>query len=343
MKFLVEFKEIILPLSIIAGSLILGVFVERYVLEYFRKLAEKTEWEGDELIVASLKRVVTFWFLLGGIASAIHNTNLSSSNILIAHKIIIVLFILSATITLSKILTGLVDLFAKRAKGEFPSTSIFTNITKVVVFIIGGLIILQALNISITPILTALGVGGLAVALALQDTLSNLFSGIQIIASRQVKPGDYVKLDSGEEGYVVDITWRNTTIRALPNNLIIVPNSRLANALITNYYMPDKELAVLVNLGVSYGSDLEKVERVTIEVAREVMKTVPGGVPEFEPFIRYHTFGDFSINFTVIMRSKEFTDQYLIKHEFIKRLHERYKKEGIEIPFPIRTIYTKQQ
>ncbi len=343
MKVLIEFKEIILPLSIIVGSLILGVFVERYVLGYFRKLAEKTEWEGDELIVASLRKVVTFWFLLGGIASAIHNTNLSSSNILIAHKIIIVLFILSATITLSKILTGLVDLYAKRAKGEFPSTSIFTNITKVAVFIIGGLIILQALNISITPILTALGVGGLAVALALQDTLSNLFSGIQIIASRQVKPGDYVKLDSGEEGYVVDITWRNTTIRALPNNMIIVPNARLANALITNYYMPDRELAVLVNLGVSYASDLQMVERVTIEVAREVMQTVAGGVPEFEPFIRYHTFGDFSINFTVIMRAKEFTDQYLIKHEFIKRLHERYKKEGIEIPFPIRTIYTKQQ
>lgn len=343
MKVLGEFRELIIPFSIIAGSIILGVLVERYVLGYFRKLAEKTEWEGDELIVASLKKVVTFWFLLGGIASAIHNTNLSSSNILIAHKIIIVLFILSATITLSKILTGLVDLYAKRAKGQFPSTSIFTNITKVVVFIIGGLIILQALNISITPILTALGVGGLAVALALQDTLSNLFSGIQIIASRQVKPGDYVKLDSGEEGYVFDITWRNTTIRALPNNMIIVPNARLANALITNYYMPDKELAVLVNLGVSYGSDLEKVEMVTIEVAREVMKTVSGGVPEFEPFIRYHTFGDFSINFTVIMRAREFTEQYLIKHEFIKRLHERYKKEGIEIPFPVRTIYTKQQ
>jgi len=107
--------------------------------------------------------------------------------------------------------------------------------------------------------------------------------------------------------------------------------------------MPDKELAVLVNLGVSYSSDLNKVERVTIEVAREVMKAVSGGVPDFDPFIRYHTFGDFSINFTVIMRAKEFKDQYLIKHEFIKKLHQRYIKEGIEIPFPIRTIYTKEK
>ncbi len=341
LDILFKFKEIIIPLSIIGISIISGFLVERYVLRYFRKLAQKTEWEGDEIILASLKRVVTFWFFLGGITLAINNVTLSSLNISVAHKIIIVLFVLSATFALSRMLTGLVNLYAKKAKGEFPSTSIFTNITKVVVYIIGFLIILQALNISITPILTALGVGGLAVALALQDTLSNLFAGIQIIASKQVKPGDYVKLDSGEEGYVVDITWRNTTIQALPNNMIIVPNSRLSNALITNYHMPDKELAVLIGIGVSYESDLTKVERVTIEVAREVMRTVPGGVPEFEPFIRYHTFGDFSINFTVIMRAREFTDQYLIKHEFIKRLHERYKKEGIVIPFPIRTIYTK--
>jgi small-conductance mechanosensitive channel len=175
-------------------------------------------------------------------------------------------------------------------------------LTKLFVYLIGSLIILQTLNISITPILTALGVGGLAVALALQDTLSNLFSGLQIIASKQVRPGDYVKLESGEEGYVTDITWRNTAIRALPNNMVIVPNSKLASTLVTNYYQP-----------------------------------------EFEPFIRYHTFADFSVNFSVILRAGEFTDQFMVKHEFIKRLHERYQQEGIEIPFPIRTLQFRKE
>ncbi len=103
--------------------------------------------------------------------------------------------------------------------------------------------------------------------------------------------------------------------------------------------MPEKELAVLVQVGVSYDSDLEKVEKITTEIAKEVMKTVPGGVPDFEPFIRYHTFGESSINFTVILRAKEFTDRFLITHEFIKRLKKRYDKEGIVIPFPIRTVY----
>ena len=127
----------------------------------------------------------------------------------------------------------------------------------------------------------------------------------------------------------------------LPNNTVIVPNAKLVSSQITNFYLPETEMAVLVQVGVSYQSDLEKVERVTIDVAREVLQQVEGGVKEFEPFIRYHTFSDFSINFTVILRAKEYVHKYLITHEFIKRLHQRYQSEGIEIPFPIRTIYMK--
>jgi len=131
--------------------------------------------------------------------------------------------------------------------------------------------------------------------------------------------------------------------RMLPNNIVLVPNSKLAQSILTNYYLPAKDLAVLVQVGVHYDSDLRHVEKVTCEVAKEVMKTVPGGIPEFDPFIRYHTFADFSINFTVILRAKEFVDNYLIKHEFIKRLHERYRKEGIIIPYPIRAINYGQE
>jgi len=160
--------------------------------------------------------------------------------------------------------------------------------------------------------------------------------------SRQVRAGDYIKLESGEEGYVTDITWRNTTIRMLANNIIVVPNSKLASIIVTNFCLHEKEMGVLVQVGVGYNSDLEEVERVTIEVAREVMTAIDGGVSEFEPFIRYHTFDDFSINFTVILRVREFVNQYLVKHEFVKRLHERYNREGIEIPFPIRTVYLNQ-
>ena len=222
------------------------------------------------------------------------------------------------------------------------TVDIRTGNSRWVVFVIGGLIILRSLGISITPILGTLGVGGLAVALALQDTLANVFSGIYMTLARHVRIGDFVKLESGEEGYVFDIGWRATKVRMLPNNVVIIPNSKLSQSVITNYYMPVQEMSVLVQVGVHYDSDLKHVEKVTIEVGEEVLKEVQGGVAGFKPFIRYHTFNDFSIDFSVILRAKEFVDNYMIKHEFIKRLHERYNKEGIVIPFPIRDVYMKE-
>jgi small-conductance mechanosensitive channel len=206
------------------------------------------------------------------------------------------------------------------------------------VAVLGLLVVLNGIGLSITPMLTALGVGGLAVALALQEPLANFFAGLFITLAGQIRVGDYVKLDSGQEGYVVDFSWRSTRLRMLANNLVVVPNAKLAQSIVVNHHLPSQDLAVLVEVGVDYASDLRQVERVVIEVGRRVMAEVPGGVPDFEPFIRYHTFADSSINFTVILRAKEFVDQYLIKHEFVKRLHTRFNDEGIVIPFPIRTI-----
>lgn len=223
-----------------------------------------------------------------------------------------------------------------------PSSSLITNIIRIVVAILVGLVILQSIGVAITPLIGALGVGGLAVALALQETLANLFAGVVIILSKQLRPGDFVMLSSGEQGYVTDISWRNTTIRSLPNNMIIVPNYLLSSNIVTNHYQPERQMSVLIPVGVSYDSDLERVERITNEVSNEVMKEIEGGIPESEPMIRFNNFGDFSIDFTVILQSREVVDQYLIKHEFIKRLHKRYREEGIDIPFPIRTIHAPE-
>jgi small-conductance mechanosensitive channel len=212
---------------------------------------------------------------------------------------------------------------------------------KIVLIAVGAMIVLDNLGVSLTPLLTTLGIGSLAVAIALQDTLGNFFAGLHIKADRPIEIGHFVKLQTGEEGYVERIGWRSTRIRMLPNNMVVVPNSKLVQDIITNYYLPDPELAVLVQVGVAYGSDLEKVDKVTSEVAKEVLQTTPGAIAGFEPFIRYHTFGDSSIDFTVILRAREFTDGILLKHEFIKKLHVRYEKEGIQFPFPTRIVYLK--
>lgn len=215
---------------------------------------------------------------------------------------------------------------------------------RVIVIGLGILILLDSFGVSITPLIASLGIGSLAVALALQPTLENFFSGIQLVIDKTVQVGHFVKLESGEEGYVHRIGWRSSWIRQLGNNMVVIPNKTLVNSKVINYYYPSTQQAVLVNMGVHYESDLEKVERVTSEVAREVMREVTGGIKDFEPFIRYHTFDDSSVNFSVIMQCREFVDNYLIKHEFIKRVHKRYAREGIVIPYPIRAInYSQEQ
>jgi small-conductance mechanosensitive channel len=337
-----DLTQWLIPAAYIIGGLLAGILFEKIVIAKLSQFAKKTRWKADLIIVNSLRGVVIIWLLIAGIYGALLNIAISPTLSTHFKNVLLAIVILAGTIAAGKLTAGFVGLYVQREDVPLPSTSIFTNLTKLIVFLIGTMMILQALGIPITPALTALGVGGLAAALALQPTLANLFSGLQIIAARQLRPGDYVKLDSGEEGYVTDISWRNTTIRALPNNMIIVPNSKLASTIVTNYYQPEQEMTVLIEVGVSYDSNLQKVEKVTMEVGKEVMRKVEGGVPEFAPFIRYHTFDNSSINFTVILRTKEYVGQYLIKHEFIKKLHERYNKEGITIPFPIRTVHLER-
>jgi len=331
-----------LPLIIILVSIALGRFCKKWVISKLLDLTSKTKLRFDDVLIRSLKSSVVIWCLLLGIYIALNFISLPERFLALTQKILLVLVLFSVFLFLTRFLGDLVQIYEDKIRGVLPGASIFKNLIKGFVLVIGFLMILHTIGISITPLITTLGIGGLAVALALQDTLANLFAGLHLVATKKVRPGDYIKTETGEEGYVTDITWRDTTIRQLPNNIVIIPNSKLASAIVTNYYFPEKQLAVLVQVGVSYDSDLEKVEKVTIEVAKEVMQEVSGGVPEFNPFIRYHTFDDFSINFTVILKAKEFVDQYLVKHEFVKRLKKRYDQEGIEIPFPIRTVFLKK-
>ncbi len=325
-----------IPLAVALLGLFVGFVVRRTLLARLARAAKDTRSTVDDVIVSAVPGPGGVGFFVAGLYAAVHVTRLSPRVVGLIQIVLVVLVILSVSWTLASIAGAALQALAERA--DIPSATLVNNLARITVLGVGGLMVLNSLGISITPIITALGVGGLAVALALQDTLANLFAGIHILATRKIRPGDYVKLASGEEGYVVDVTWRQTTIRQLPHNIITVPNSEIASTSTTNYNLPHKELSVYVQVGVAYDSDLEHVERVTLEVAKEVMNEVEGGVTGFEPLVRYHTFGDSSINFTLIMRGKEFVNQYLLKHEFIKRLHKRFAEEKIEIPFPIRTI-----
>ncbi len=331
----------ILPLLLLAAGFFCGLAADVLTRRFLRRIIRRTGWEGGNVLVAALRRMGIYWLTAAAAYAAIHAVPLSDHLTGILEKGILVLVILSVTFFFARLTVGVVNLYSSRAGGVFVTTTLFANIAKGLVLLLGILVILQTLGISITPVLTALGVGGLAAALALQDTLSNLFSGIQIIASRQIRPGDYVKLAGGEEGVVHDITWRSTTLQAMPNNMIVIPNAELAKTRITNFDLGDSEMNVVVPLGVSYDSDLERVEKITVDVAKEVLGETEGGVPEFEPLVRFTAFGDSSIQFNAVLRVRTYADQFPVRHRFIKRIHRRYKEEGIEIPFPIRTVYMK--
>ncbi len=335
--------EISMPLIIFLLVLLIGIIIKKIIFSRLLRWAKKSSTQLDDIIIGAAKSPFMVLCLMLALYFSLQFSKLPENIVQVMSKSILILGIISAVLVLANLLSGLIKFYASRIGSALPVTSLTQNIARIFVFSIGALIILNSLGISVTPILATLGVGGLAVALALQDTLSNLFAGFHITVAKQIRAGDYIKLETGEEGYVVDINWRSTMIKMLPNNLVLIPNDKLNKAIVTNYNLPDKEMAVLVDLGVHYKSDLEKVERITCEVAKSVMANVSGGVSYFEPFIRYHTFGDSCIKFTVILRAKEFVDQYLIKHEFIKRLHKRYIQEGINIPYPIRAINYEQE
>lgn len=255
-------------------------------------------------------------------------------------KALLVFFISLPIINISD--TAVKDFFQKMGK-EMGATSIIVNIIKIFLFIIMGLFILNIFNVSITPILATLGVGGLTIALALKDTLADFFAGFYLIVLKQVKMDHYIELASGEKGFVVDINWRNTKLRMLANNIILVPNSKMMQTSITNYELPSTDLSFVVKLGVHYSSDLDFVEKITLEVAKDVLQTVEGGVLDVDPIVRYNAFGDSSIDFLVILRAQNFVSQFLLTHELIKRLQKRFKQENIVIPFPIVAVNYEQE
>lgn len=333
--------DLIVVCAALAGGLAM-VLLSRVALRWLAERARRTRWTGDDIIVDALRTIAPWACLVTGVSGAAAALPLTRAIDHSVHQVMTAVLILATTIAVARVVADLVRNQALSRSGVAGSATIFVNITRIAVLAMGVLILLETLGISIAPLLTALGVGGLAVALALQDTLANLFAGVHILASKTVQPGHYIRLGSGEEGYVVDINWRNTTVRQLPDNLVIIPNAKLAGAITTNYNQPEEQMSIMIQARVDYDSDLEQVERVSLGVAAEVMAEVSGGVPDHEPAVRFHTFGEAGIDFSVILRVQEFSDQFLIKHEFLKRLHQRYRTEGIEIPLPVRTVVLQQ-
>ena len=211
------------------------------------------------------------------------------------------------------------------------------RIMPLLVYSLGFLMALSVLNIPISPILAGLGIGGLAVALAVQPTLANFFAGTYVVTEGELNVGDYIELQGGPSGYVVEVGWRSTKIRSMYNNLVIIPNSQMANSIVTNYYSPEPSMNVLVYCGVSYDSDLEVVESVVREASQELVNESEYAV-DGEPWFGYDEFGDSNISFWVFVQAKDRLGSFYLTSDLVKVIHSRLTAEGIEINYPVRKL-----
>jgi small-conductance mechanosensitive channel len=330
--------RILLPVFMILGSVVLGFFVERQGIRRVKQAANKLGWGGADVIINSLKGLVLLWFVIGGAFAALSTIPLDDALVSTIQKVFLGVAIASGTLIFARLAVGFVRYFTE-TKGAGNLTSLFEMLTRIVIFTLGVLIILQSIGIAITPLLTALGIGGVSLGLAFQSTLTNFLSGLNLATSNKIWVGDYIQLDTGEDGYVVDIAWRHTILQDIRDNMVVVPNTRVLNSVFKNYGLPDKEALIILEVGVSYKADLDQIEQIALDIANEVMNEVEGGVPNSDPWIRFKDFGYFAITMTVYLRIREYFDHLIIRHEFIKRLHKRFCTEGIEMPYPIQTSF----
>jgi small-conductance mechanosensitive channel len=340
----VPYETLLMP-AIVAAASMLALFAVRAVLvRILRAWVARSPLNIYEIILSSVRTPSILWCVAIGLYVGVIMSELDSKSLSVISALVEIIVILSVTVATANLAGKLFRHYIQNSNLRLPTTGLAYGILKGVIFIIGLLIILAVLGISIAPMITALGVGGLAVALALKDTLANLFAGIHIMVEKSIRIGDFIKLESGQEGYVEDITWRTTRVRMLPNNMVVVPNDKLSQSVVTNYSLPDSRMFVTMQIGVGYSSDPGHIERVLLEEANKAVGDVPGLLPEPAPSVKFNPgFGNSSLDFTLTCQVREFIDQHNVQSELRKRILKRFRQEGIEIPFSRQTLYIREE
>lgn len=313
----------------IAVVYLIGYTLQLVIGSRLARLASRTAAHWDDVLIGEIKRRMPLWSLLVGLHLSLPRWPIAPETHLFATRVLSAIGVASVTFLVATVFARMAVDYGSRATHQV--SGLTQNVVRIVVTLLGALVIVRSFGYDITPMLTVLGVGGLTVALALQEPLSNLFAGLFVSLAGQTRIGDYVRLDNGAEGYVVDFNWRSTRLRQLGDNLIEVPNSKLAQAVVTNYTQPAPDMGIGVDVTVDAGSDLEQVERVALDVAKSVVRDVPGTVRTAEPSVRFSAFTDTGVRFSVGLRAATFVDQFLVRHELIKRLHARLAAEGIAL------------
>ncbi len=345
---IMQYSEYIIAVAIIILSVVVAKLLNYIIKRHISKLTKRTESELDDMIVAAIRRPLFYGILLGGVYIAIRNLSVLAVHAANLSMVFTVIFILFGAYIVSRLINAVIEWYGKeiaaktKTKADEQFLPIFKKVVLIIVYGLAGIWILNQLGIQVTTLIAAMGIGGLAIALALQGTLTDFFAGAHIVLDRPIRIGDYIEIEGGDRGKVVDIGWRTTRIRNYENNLVILPNSKLAESKIVNYYSPSEIVGFIIPVGVAYSSDLERVEKIALQIAKKVLKD-NGGVEGFEPKVRFKEFGDSSINFSVFMKVKKYSNKFKARHEFIKQLKKKFDKEKIEIAFPQLDVHLKKK
>ena len=330
---------------IIFGIAILVSALSHYVIiPLAQRLSHHTETELDDLVFRAIRRPVSLIILvLGGYLAVIIPTDLTAGQRDVVNALFTAAAILAALVLITRLLSVSLDWYISRLSVDQRSATahilpILRKVAVIIVYAIGVMLMLDALGISIGPLIASLSLGGLAVALAIQPTLSNVFAGTYVATENVISPGDYIELEGGIAGYVIEVSLRSTRIRTWENQLVVIPNSRLAESIVTNYSEPTPPINVFLTCRVSYSSDLDRVEAVSRDVMARVLEESPHAVKDYGSYFAFDTFGESNVDFWLFIQAKDRLASFELRSELVNELHRRFSAEGIVISYPVRVL-----
>jgi len=233
--------KIAVPVLAFLASYIVGLWVRRMVRNAFERWESRIRWQGSRLVMTAVHRSFLFWFLILGVLIAIQVSVVTPQVKDITTKAMGSLFVLSLGWLVINLSGNLLETYLPKLKVRWPTITLAKNVTRATIVVVCALIILEIWGMPTSPLLVLIAVAILAGALALRNAAPNLFAGFHLNATQQIKVGDYIKLETGEQGYVTEISWYNTRIKALDESIIIVPNNRLLQFMVVNYGSPLKK------------------------------------------------------------------------------------------------------
>lgn len=318
--------------------IVISIYAIRRVVDWLSLRAQATHTALDDALIEALGRPLSLVAIVAGInvwAGLVPFAESLAEAVSTGTKAAAVIFVVMFA---DGFLQAWLRERARKSRVLQTSGQVVRTAVRVVLYIIGVLMVMTSVGIDVTPVLASLGIGSLALGLALQKTLEDFLAGLLLAADQPVRVGDFVRLDSGEEGRVLHIGWRTTHIRTRDAAHVIIPNAKLAQATLINRSMPEPAMQFTCPVGVSYGSDLEMVGRVTSEVAQTVQNEHPAATEDFTPKVVFVGFGGSSIDLVVWLQARNWDAHFALKDGFIRALKARYNVENINIPFPIRTL-----